>query len=149
MIRARIIAASLAAATLIAAPVLAQGGPIEQRKAMMKSNGGDTKAGADMLKGVTPYDAAKAKAIFTNMHDVASKFGGLFPANSKTGGKTEAAPAIWEKPAEFKAAVAKFEADTGAAMAAGLSTKEAFGAQFGKVTANCRSCHESFRVKLD
>jgi cytochrome c556 len=145
---AHLIAATLTAA-LVAGPVVAQGGPIEARQALMKSNGGDTKAGADMLKGTTPYDAAKAKEIFTSMHDVASKYGSLFPADSKTGNKTEAGPDIWNKPAEFQAAVAKFESDTAAAMTADLSTKEAFGAQFGKVTANCRSCHQSFRVKLD
>lgn len=148
MLTTRLIAISIAA-TLVGAPVLAQGGPIEQRQALMKMNGRDAKAGGDMLKGTTPYDAAKAKAIFTSMNDVASKYGSLFPANSKTGGKTEAAPAIWDKPAEFQAAVAKFKADTASAMTADLSTKEAFGAQFGKVTANCRSCHESFRIKLD
>ncbi len=148
MFTARLIAMSIAA-TLVGAPVLAQGGPIEQRQALMKLNGRDAKAGGDMLKGATPYDAAKAKAIFSSMNDVASKYGALFPANSKTGNKTEAAPAIWEKPAEFQAAVAKFKTDTASAMTADVSTKEAFGAQFGKVTANCRSCHESFRVKLD
>lgn len=148
MISARLIAAALTT-TLIAAPLAAQGGPIEQRQALMKLNGRDAKSGGDMLKGVTSYDAAKAKAIFTSMNDVASKYGALFPANSKVGNSTEAAPAIWEKPAEFQAAVAKFKADTASAMTADLSTKEAFGAQFGKATANCRSCHESFRVKLN
>lgn len=148
MFAARLIAISLVA-TLVGVPVLAQGGPIEQRQALMKLNGRDAKAGGDMLKGAAPFDAAKAKAIFASMNDVASKYGALFPANSKTGNKTEAAPAIWDKPAEFQAAVAKFKADTGAAMTADVSTKEAFGAQFGKATANCRSCHETFRIKLN
>lgn len=141
--------AAFAVAAAVAVPALAQSGPIEARQALMKTNGRDAKAGGDMLKGTSPYDAARAKAIFASMNDVANKYGALFPANSKTGNKTEAAPAIWEKPAEFKAAVAKFQADTALAMKADLSTQAAFGAQFGKVTANCKSCHESFRVKLD
>lgn len=129
-------------------PAAAQApGPIEQRQKLMKTNGADTKAGAAMLKGEAPYDAAKAKQIFTSMHNVAVKFGTLFPANSKTGNKTEAAPAIWTKPADFKAALAKFETDTKAAMSADLATVDGFKAQFGKVTANCKSCHEAFRVK--
>ena len=99
-----------------------------------------------MLKGEVPFDAAKAQAIFAGMHSVAAKFGNYFPAGSG-GGDSEAAPAVWEKPAEFKAALAKFEKDTAAAMAAKVTTKEAFGQQFGMVTANCKSCHETFRIK--
>lgn len=145
MIRLPLVLAVLA----IASPALAQTGPIETRKALMENNGRDAKAGGDMLKGTSPYDAARAKAIFASMNDVANKFGAHFPLNSKTGGKTEAAPAIWEKPGEFKASLTKFQADSAAAMKADLSTQAAFGTQFGKVTANCKSCHESFRIKLD
>ena len=94
-----------------------------------------------------PYDAAKAAAIFTSMHSVAVNFGKHFPATSKTGGKTEAAPAIWEKPAEFKAALAKFEADSKAAMAAKPATLDAFKPVFFSVVGNCKSCHEVFRIK--
>ena len=142
----KIVAAALLV-TALAAPAFAQADPIAARKAMMKSNGKDTKAGAAMLKGEAPFDAAKAQAIFASMHDVATKFGGYFPKGSETGGETEAAPAIWAKPAEFKAAVAKFEKDTAAAMAAKPATAADFGKQFGLVTGNCKSCHEAFRVQ--
>lgn len=140
----------LAAALLIAltAPALAQGSdPIATRQSLMKQNGKDAKAGGEILKGVMPFDAAKAQAIFTEMNDVANKFGNYFPKGSETGGDTEAAPAIWTKPADFKAALAKFQKDTSAAVAAKPTTVAAFGQQFGAVTANCKSCHESFRVK--
>ncbi|GGE11692.1 cytochrome c [Polymorphobacter glacialis] len=145
--------ALLAAACTAAfvAPAIAQtapaSDPIAARQALMEQNGKDTKTGADMLKGAVPYDAAKAKAIFQGMNDVAAKFGGLFPKGTETGGKTEAAPAIWTKPADFKAALAKFQADTAAAATGDLSTTAAFGTAFGKVTANCKACHESLRVK--
>jgi len=142
----RVIAAFAVAA--LALPVVAQpADPIAARQAMMKQNGRDTGAGAKMLKGEVPFDAASAMAIFKNMNDVAKKFGSQFPKGSETGGDTEAAPAIWAKPADFKAAVMKFEADTGAAFAAKPATPDAFKAQFIAVTANCKSCHESFRIK--
>ena len=134
------------AALAIAAPALAQTGPIETRKAMMKTVGANTKTGGDMLKGAIPFDATKAEAVFKAMNDVAKGYAAQFPADSQTGGKTEAAPAIWAKPAEFKAAVAKFEADTAAALAAKPATQADFGKQFGMVTANCKSCHEAFRI---
>lgn len=136
------------ALVVMAVPVVAQpAGPIAARQAMMKQNGRDTGAGAKMLKGEVAFDPASAAAIFKNMNDVAKKFASQFPKGSETGGDTEAAPAIWTKPAEFKAAVMKFEADTGAAFAAKPATLDAFKAQFIVVTGNCKSCHESFRIK--
>ena len=145
-----IAALSLAA---LALPVAAQpADAIAARQAIMKQNGRDTGAGAKMLKGEVPFSAASAMAIFKNMNDTATRFGTLFPKGSEiggTGGDTEAAPAIWSKPADFKAAVMKFDADTRAAMAAKPATLDAFKAQFITVTGNCRSCHEGFRIKKD
>ena len=139
-----------AAAMMVAmvAPVVAQpADPIAARQALMKANGKDTGAAAKMLKGEVPFDAAEAQKIFADMNNVAMKFGNYFPAGSETGGKTEAAPSIWAKPAEFKAALAKFQNDTKTAAATKPANMDAFKASFGTVTANCKSCHESFRVK--
>ena len=134
----------------LALPVAAQpADPIAARQAIMKQNGRDTGAGAKMLKGEVPFSAASAMAIFKNMNDTAKKFGTLFPKGSETGGDTEAAPAVWSKPADFKAAVSKFDADTAAALAAKPATFDAFKAQFITVTGNCKSCHEGFRIKKD
>ena len=140
--------ATIMAAALIAPATAKPENPVKTREKLMEANGRDAKAGGQMLKGEVPFDAAKAQAIFASMHAVAGKFGNYFPAGSLTE-KSEAAPAIWSKPAEFKVALAKFEKDTGAAMAAKVTTKEAFGQQFGAVTANCKSCHEVFRIKKD
>jgi len=141
-----ILAAAIAIAAPAFAPAFAQSDAIQTRQAMMKKVGGNTKAGGDMLKGAAPFEAAKAEAIFKVMNDVAKDYANHFPAGSETGGDTTASPAIWAKPAEFKAAVAKFEKDSGAAMAAKPQTLAAFGQQFGMVTANCKSCHEAFRI---
>ena len=140
--------AAVMAAALVAPAAAKPADPVKMREKLMEANGRDAKAGGQMLKGEKPFDAAKAQAIFASMHDVAGKFGNYFPPGSLTA-KSEASPAIWTKPAEFKAALAKFEKDTGTAMAAKVSTKEAFGQQFGAVTANCKSCHEAFRIKKD
>ena len=142
----RLIAACALAA--LAAPLAAQpADPIAARQAIMKQNGRDTGAGAKMLKGEVPYDPASAMVLFKNMNESVKKFGALFPKGSETGGDTEAAPAVWTKPAEFKAALMKFEGDTKAAMAAKPATLDAFKAQFITVTGNCKSCHEGFRIK--
>jgi cytochrome c556 len=120
--------------------------PVKARHQIMEQMGKDAKAGGAILKGETPFDAAKAAAIFTSMSNGAANFGKYFPAGSDKG-KTEASPAIWAKPADWQAALTKFQKDTAAAAAAKPQNVADFGKQFGAVTANCKSCHESFRVK--
>jgi cytochrome c556 len=142
----RMLAAVLATAIIL--PTVAVAGPLEDRQAIMKGNGRDTKMGGDMLKGVTPFDAATANKILTNYVSAAKAFPAHFPAGSN-GGDTEASPAIWSKPTEWKAATAKFQADTVAAAALKPTDAAGFGKAFGMVTANCKSCHEGFRIKKD
>ena len=121
--------------------------PIAVRQALMKQNGKDTKAAFAMIKGDVPFDAGAATAILASVSSAAVKFGNYFPANSQTGGDTEAAPAIWTKPDAFKAALIKFQTDSAAARDAKPATLDAFKAAFLPVTQNCKSCHEDFKIK--
>jgi len=116
---------------------------IAQRQALMKRSGAEARVGAQMARGEVPFDAAKAQAIFATFADKAAKLPTLFPDNSKAG-DTRAAPAIWEKPAEFKAEIAKFAADAkkGQETAKDL---ESFKAAFSATGRDCGSCHETFR----
>ncbi|MCB8836194.1 cytochrome c [Aurantimonas sp. VKM B-3413] len=143
-------AIAISATALSSLPAGAQNdSPIEQRQKLMKENGKSAKAAVQMIKGEAEYSPEKAKEVFTSMHEVAMKFGDYFPQDSKTGHKTEAAPAIWDKPEEFKAALAKFQEDTAAAMDSAPADRQAFQQVFGKVAQNCKSCHEDFRVEKD
>jgi cytochrome c556 len=119
---------------------------IGQRRDLMKQSGAQARIGTQMVRGEAPYDQAKAQAIFQTYIDKAAKLPQLFPDNSKTGGETTASPAIWEKPAEWKAAIAKFEAESKAALTA-TKDLESFKTQFSMVGRNCGACHETFRVK--
>jgi cytochrome c556 len=121
---------------------------IKNRQALMKRSGDMAKLGASMIRGDTPFDMAKANQIFGAFQDKADKLPTLFPDCSKTGGNTHAAPAIWSKPDDFKAIIAKFGTDVKAAEA---NTKDAdtFKASFQAVGKNCSGCHETFRTKLD
>ena len=120
--------------------------PIADRKAAMKSVGGATGVVSKMLKGQMDFDAAAALEALTTMNEVSQTFGDLFPEGSETGGKTTASPAIWEDKAGFDAAVAKFEMDTAAAVAAAPADVDALKVAFGAVGANCGTCHKSYRV---
>ncbi|MBI4273822.1 MAG: cytochrome c [Rhizobiales bacterium] len=126
--------------------VIAQSDPTAARKALMKENGAQAKAGAAMVKGEAPFDLAKAKLVFTTYADAAGKMPGLFPDNSKTGGETTAAPKIWEDMNGFKAAFAKFGSESKAA-ADSVKDLDSFKAAFGNVGKNCGGCHELYRIK--
>jgi cytochrome c556 len=104
--------------------------PIAARQALMKKNG----------------DAAKAKAIFAAYADAAAKMPALFPADSKTGEKTEALPVIWDKMDDFKAKFEKFGADAKDAQAK-VTDEATFKAIFPVVQKNCGGCHQTYRVK--
>lgn len=120
--------------------------PISERQAAMKSVGGAAKQSAMMIKGEKPYDAEEALAALQKMNDVAQVFGTYFPEGSEIGGKTTAASAIWSDRAGFDAAIAKFEADSAAAIASAPVDLEAFKVAFGSVAANCGTCHKAYRV---
>ena len=75
----------------------------------------------------------------------AQKATGLFPDDSKTGGETTVLPVIWEKKAEFTAALAKFDTDAAAAATA-IKDEATFKTEWPKVMANCGGCHKTYRV---
>ena len=97
-----------------------------------------------MMKGETPFDLAKVQASLKIIADGAPKLAALFPDDSKTGGNTQALPAIWEKKAEFTAIYTKIEADAKAASAA-IKDEASFKTEWPKIGANCGTCHKSFR----
>jgi len=137
---------AIATIAIGATAVIAQSDPIATRKALMKDMGGATKTGAQMVKGEVPYDQAKAQQILTTYIDVSAKMPDLFPATSKTGGDTTAAPKIWEDTAGFKAAFTKMSTEATAAKSA-VKDLDSFKASFGGLTKNCGGCHETYRVK--
>jgi len=138
--------AVIAVSALGATAVVAQQDPIATRKAMMKGNGQAAGAIAKMVKGEAPFDLATAKKSFATFEDAAAKMPALFPANSKTGGETTAAPKIWESMDDFKAKFVKFGAD---AKAAQVSVKDldSLKAALGNMGKNCGGCHETYRIK--
>lgn len=143
MIRHVFAAAILAA---LSSAVVAQGDPIAERKQMMKSIGGATGDAAKMLKGEAPFDLAKVQVALKSYSDVSKKFGALFPANSKEGGETTAAPKIWEDMAGFKAGLDKMDKEAAAAAAA-IKDEASFKATMPNVLKNCGGCHETYRIK--
>ena len=141
----------LATIGLVASTAFAADDPIAARQAIMDANGAAAAAAGGMLKGEIPYSPVVAKATLASLNATAHTFGDYFPEGSADPAKSAAAPKIWEDPAGFEAALAKFSTDVSAAMAAsgkdGPADQAAFQAAIQPVLGNCRSCHETFRLK--
>ena len=119
---------------------------INKRQALMTRSGDMAKIGSAMIKGDTPFDLAKVQQVFAAFAEDAGAMPTLFPDCSKTGDHTTAAPAIWDRPDDFKAAIAKFTADVKAAQD---NTKDldTLKTNFQTIGKDCGSCHQTFRVK--
>ncbi|MBL4646104.1 MAG: cytochrome c [Rhizobiales bacterium] len=120
--------------------------PIAARKALMKSVGASVGVSVKMMKGEAPYDARVAMLAMRTINAASIGFGEMFPAGSETGGETTASPKIWSDMGGFSAKLAKFQADSAAAMAAPAADLDGFKAQFGQVAGNCKGCHTEYRV---
>jgi|SRR5579872_5308445 len=120
--------------------------PINTRQKLMKRSGAMAKIGSDMIKGAIPFDLAKSKEILAAFAEDANSMPDLFPECSKTGDHTSVGPAIWERPANFKAAIAKFQADVKHAQE---TTKdlETLKASFQTIGKDCGGCHQTFRAR--
>ncbi len=119
---------------------------IDKRQTLMKHSAAEAKIGSSMVKGEIPFDLAKTKEIYATFATDAGAMPTLFPDCSKTGNHTTAAPAIWDKSADFKAAIAKFAADIKTAQD---TTKDldSLKTNFQTIGKDCGSCHQTFRVR--
>ncbi len=137
----------LAGVAVIASGAAIAQDAIAKRKELMKTVGGATKTGSQMVKGEIPFDAAKAKA---SMDAIASGWGDFakqFPKGTETGSETTAAPKIWETFQDFDTQGKKMAGDAAKASVAADQGLEPFKAAFGEVTKSCKSCHDDYRVK--
>lgn len=121
------------------------GTPFAHREAVMKNVGAATGALGAMAKGEAPFDAGLAQMSFRVLSASAHGFGGLMEEGS-LGRPSRSAPKIAEDSAGWSAAMAKFQADADAAVAAEVADLDAMRASFGAVAANCKACHEAYRL---
>jgi len=121
--------------------------PVSLRINVMQNVGAAAAVSGGMLKGEIPFDPVVAKGALAVLNTAALGMQGLFPAGSDSNPRSSAAPNVWTDTAGFNAAIAKFIADSGAANKSAPADLAAFGAAFGSVAANCKSCHQAYRVK--
>jgi cytochrome c556 len=137
------IAAALAALAVGATVVWAQNlEVIKQRREVMRAIAKASVVNFKMSKGETPFDLATVQSNLKTMQDQISKFKGLFPDDSKTGGDTDADASIWTARADFNKAVDNYVA---AARAAASAIKDAASlkTEYPKLVKDgCGGCHK-------
>lgn len=131
-------------AVAVSAPALAVDA-IEARQTILKGMGDEARPLAAMLKGEAAFDLARVKAALKIHAEGAEKLKEFYPDNSRTG-KTEASPRIWVEKERFLGLYAELAADARAAEAA-ITDEASFKAQFPGVLADCKACHDDYRVK--
>jgi len=120
---------------------------IKFRKSVMKSVGGAMGGMAAVVKG--EVSAEHAVPLAHTMYEVSKVVPHVFPEGSDFG-ETAALPVIWAKPAEFKLAVAAFQAAAlNLSKASHGGDMQAFGQAFGELGKACKGCHENFRKKKE
>lgn len=116
-----------------------------------ESMGKAMKAMSDTLKSGNP-DIAVIRASAAKINEMAPKVATWFPAGSgpDVAPKSEALPAIWEKPAEFQQAAARLVDEAGKfdKLVNEKGVAEA-GAGMKALDGACKGCHEQFRKEDD
>ena len=139
-LRALVVAGALVAAL----PCVASQGDIDYREHTMEAIGGHMQALADILRGKVRHEEHLSvhAAALASLAEIAWK---LFPPGSGDG-ETEALPAIWENPEDFKERLDAFrEAANGLRAAAETGgDMPAATQQLGQV---CKGCHDNYREK--
>jgi cytochrome c556 len=114
---------------------------IKNRRDVMKAIANAGITNFKMMKGEAPFDLAKVQAGLKIYQDEAAKLKGLFPADSKTGGDTDASPKIWQERPQFNAAIETFINGAKAA-ASTIKDEQTFKAEYPKVVTSCGGCHK-------
>ena len=109
----------------------------------MKTMGGELKTLGQMARGITTYDATKARAALAALKDETSQIPVLFEPEA-TDPKSESLPAIWTDPKEFAAHTSSVSQ---ALDAADISSPDAIATSLRAIGAACSACHEDYRIK--
>ena len=116
---------------------------IAYREAVMKVVGGHMKAMSTILKGQVHMADLAYNA--NRMRDVALLAPQIFPAGSGEG-KTAALAAIWDEPAEFKAAMDRYvNAAAGMADAVASQDMGQVGPAIQALGKSCKGCHDDYK----
>lgn len=120
--------------------------PGHERHELMEGVRDAAKPVGAMLKGEKDFDADTLQRSLATFANASEKLGDLVPEGSEGG---EAAPAIWEDPDGFTAAIQEWSDAIGIAVDADPQSLEAAKPVVGPVFGACKNCHDSYRIEED
>ncbi len=148
MTKARFAAITVAAALLAVPTIAAAPDTIKARQDNFKAMGRSMKLISDELKKDAPAFAVIRREAAA-LERAGKRIPGFFPRGTgpEAGVKTEALPAIWQKPADFRAAATKLNGATKGLRTAAAGTDAAkVRAALGATGGTCKGCHDQFRL---
>jgi cytochrome c556 len=122
---------------------IAQSNAVEQRQALMKEMGAQSRTLGNMMRGQAPFDAAQVQAGLKVFAENSRKAAPLFNERGDPA-KTAALPAVWETKANFDSLSMKLSQDATAALAS-IKDEATLKAELPKVLQNCGTCHQTYR----
>lgn len=139
-------AAAVAALSLfVASAAVAKEPIVDYREGVMEAIGGHTGALKQLVTGKVDFpDDAKVHVL--GIEALSKLVDHLFPVGSDKG-ETEALPAIWEKPAEFKKAIEAFQLAAADLAKQADAAPSAMAPAFGALVKTCKGCHDDFKKK--
>ena len=100
-----------------------------------------------MAKGKTEYDDFVVISMLDQMLNAAKPYASYFPIEQESVANSEAAETIWTDRSGFNQSVNKFIDDIEFALNAEPENLDDFKPMFAKITNNCQSCHQVYRMK--
>ena len=100
-----------------------------------------------MAKGKTDYDDFVVISMLDQMLNAAKPYASYFPIEQELVAHSEAAETIWTDRSGFNQSVNKFIDDIEFALNAEPENLDDFKPMFAKITSNCQSCHQVYRMK--
>ncbi len=100
-----------------------------------------------IAKEKAEYDDFLVISMMEQMLEAAKPYATYFPKEPEVDVHSEAAETIWTDRPGFEKALASFLSDIEETLNAEPETLEQFQSLFAKVTNNCKSCHQVYRMK--
>src|SRR5262249_37210639 len=127
-----------------AGAVIAQSDPIATRKTLMKENNENAKLAVQMMRGQTPFDAAKVDTAFAQWADTRKSYL-VFSRTIRRVDRTRA-PKIWMTKADFDAKAAEFGKAVAENRDKAKTSVDGLRAAIPQVGNACDNCHKDYRL---
>lgn len=121
------------------------GQPVTKREAVFKQILRNLEPMGRMVRGNKDYDAAEFLQYATKLQELSTQPWQYFTPGSVYS-PSRAKDAVWEKPADFKAAQQQFTAAVATLHTVAVAgNMDAIRPAFRAVESSCKSCHQQFR----